>query len=241
MFGLSFLLLCFSLHVLANTEIVNFSVSEDYNTAVAFASKWPRLNNTHNEREWTILPAPLGTPLRQVCGHGSHALKAYGHSCPHELWMVLDLTRDWTTYSSFTLRLSWPASHPADFSIQIHDFETLSAHFGVALQPTQDTTAHKPPQRYARIRAVDRGVLAPTPKSHATDTKPAVSFPLSVPFIVVLEPLYFGVLPASVLPVLAYILLACIASYFAVPKITRHLNGIAAQAKKELENIAKQE
>ena len=65
----------------------------------------PRLNHSYNEHEWTVLPAPFGTPLQEVCN-----LDTVDYPCPHELWLALDLTRDWSTYSTFTLRLSWAAS-----------------------------------------------------------------------------------------------------------------------------------
>ncbi|GLB43550.1 hypothetical protein LshimejAT787_1400620 [Lyophyllum shimeji] len=234
---LSSLLFCFSLRVLANTEIVNFRISEAQDLELSITNEWPKLNHTHNASEWNILPATLGTPLGRVCEDKPHRTSdSNGHACPHELWVVLDLTRDWNIHSSFTLRLSRPASYPADFSIQIYDPKSLSAHFGIQPQPRHARSSRQARHRYARIRAVNTGVLTPTPESQ---TKPAV--PVPIPFILVLERLYFGVLPPSIIPVLAFIVFACLAAVWVVPKIVKHLEGIAMQAEKELDIGGKQE
>ncbi|KAF5385150.1 hypothetical protein D9615_001084 [Tricholomella constricta] len=254
MLRLGFFLLCFALRVVANTEIVNIRVTETHDVEIPFTKDWsvetshtaykldasrrPTLNHTHNDRQWTVLPAPYGTPLKQACEEQTPStLDSRRHPCPHELWVLLDLTRDWSTHSSFTLRLSWPAPYPADFSIQIYDSEALLSRFGVKPeQPRHTSSALHAGQRYrfAHIRLVDTGVLTPTPKSYTDATKPAEAEPIPVPFILVLEPLYFGVLPPSVLPVLGFIALACVAAGLAVPKILDHLNSIAVQARKEL-------
>ncbi|KAG5642390.1 hypothetical protein DXG03_002848 [Asterophora parasitica] len=235
MLGLGLFLLCFALHVFANTEIVNFRVSEAREVDFPFTNQWPRLNYTHNDLEWDIRPAAYATPLKEVCEDKTpDALDP----CPHELWILLDLRRDWSTYSSFTLRLSWPASYPADFSIQLYDPQALLNHFGVDPAqhrhlPTESNSRRR--YRYARIRLVDTGVL--TPRSSSSDG----SKPVPVPFIITLEPLYFRVLPPSVLPVLGFIAVACIVAGLAVPKIHKYLNSVAVQAKKELAANGKHE
>ena len=83
-----------------------------------------------------------------------------------------------------------------------------------------------PPTRrtYARIRVVDTGVL--TPASPAGDNTTITAEPVS--FIVTLEPLYFGVLPGSVVPtVIMLVVVAAVAATFVVPVVSRHLTKIA--------------
>ncbi|KAG6911292.1 hypothetical protein DXG01_002131 [Tephrocybe rancida] len=236
------LALSLSLHVFANTEIVNFRASEYHNDGISFTNYWAKLNYTHSEYEWALLPAPLGTSMLDVCSSKDSTVRS--DPCPHELWLVLDLARAWTAYSSFTLRLSWPASYPADFSLQIFNHKSLSTHFGLPLGPSTTSQAtHTPssaPQtrlQYARIRLVDMGVLTPYP-SHAASAKPT---PIPVPFILVIEPLYFGVLPPSVVPVLGYIVLVCLSAWMFVPTIIRYLNKLAEEARKELSVKVKQQ
>lgn len=58
--------------------------------------------------------------------------------------------------------------------------------------------------------------------------------PIPVPIIIVLEPLYFGVLPASVTPVLGFIVFVCALAGLAVPRINRYLQNIATQARQDI-------
>lgn len=129
---------------------------------------------------------------------------------------------------------SW--QFPADFDIQVFDPEELSAHFG-AKHKTRLTT--KTRKKYARIRAVDTGVLTPTLNSHTSGKNP-VQAPL-VPFILLLEPLYFGVLPSTVVPVLAYIVFVIIVACMSVPILNRYFRQIALKANEELNLDAKNE
>ncbi|KAG6841576.1 hypothetical protein C0991_009611 [Blastosporella zonata] len=229
--------LSLSLCALANTEVINFHISELYNDEISFASTWPMLNHTHNEHEWTMIPSPFGTPMSDVCSSQNSAkLKMAKHPCPYELWLVLDLTHDWATYSSFTLRLSWPAHYPTDFSLHIFDPESLSIYFGL---PAPQNSHVRPPsqtrRRYARIRLVDTGILTPSTPSTKPDS------PAPVPFILVLEPLYFGVLPPSVVPVLGYIAIVSLFAWMSVPRIIKYLEMIAVEARKELNENVKSE
>jgi hypothetical protein len=59
----------------------------------------------------------------------------------------------------------------------------------------QPTLSHTTRRKYARIRLSFAGVLTP----------PASSVVDDVPFILALEPLYFGVLPQSVIPTICAI------------------------------------
>ncbi|KAG6811459.1 hypothetical protein H0H92_007282 [Tricholoma furcatifolium] len=217
-----------------NTEIVNFHVPEVYNEEISFTKNWPKLSFSDNEREWTMPPAPLGTPITEICASQSTT----NYTCPHELWLALDLARDWSTYSSFTLRLSYPASYPAEFSLDIFDPKSLSAHFKLQSEREHhpqgsysSSSATQARLRYARIRLVDTGVLTPRPKTHVTSTEKIT--PTPVPFILILEPLYFGVLPPIVVPALGYIVCVCLLAWMIVPTLIRRIETIAAEAKRE--------
>ena len=82
--------------------------------------------------------------------------------------------------------------------------------------------------RYARIRVVDAGVRIPS----------LSSLPVAaVPMIVRLEPLYFGVIPASVVPVLIYLIpVVAFASIVMVPRIHGYLAAVAADVRRELDH-----
>ncbi|OCH93002.1 hypothetical protein OBBRIDRAFT_725683 [Obba rivulosa] len=209
--------------VLANTEIVNFAAEEAPDTPGV-----PVLRPGAAEVLWRLQPAPLGTPLDNICQHTNPA-----GSCPHELWLSLDLdSREWRSYGRFTLRVSWPASSPADFSIDIHSPREVAMLLG------HTESASKPPEgkspltrrKVARIRLVDTGVRTPRNSSRLES---AGSDP--VPFIVLLEPLYLGVLPASVLPIVLFIaVVATVASVVVFPTVYHRLRTVAGQAQAEL-------
>jgi hypothetical protein len=55
-----------------------------------------------------------------------------------------------------------------------------------------------------------------------------------VPFVLILEPLYFGVLPASVVLILSFLLPIVGVAAFAVPWVTGHLEGVARLAREEM-------
>jgi hypothetical protein len=55
-----------------------------------------------------------------------------------------------------------------------------------------------------------------------------------VPFKLILEPLYLGLIPASVLPILFFLLPLMVLSSLAVPRIYAYLSSIADKARREL-------
>jgi hypothetical protein len=95
------------LPVFANTEIVNIQISEHPTTQAVgeITRSWPIVDPLSSERRWDILPARLHTPPDHVC-----ADKPW-HDCPHDLWLAFDFEHpQWTRFSKFTFRISWPAS-----------------------------------------------------------------------------------------------------------------------------------
>lgn len=116
------------------------------------------------------------------------------------------------------------------------------------------STQHTPTtrSRYARIRAVDAGV--PT-RSHspALAAQPRVPVPHpgsaapvnvaaergrgTVPFVVILEPVYLGVLPATLLPTVGFLIPIVLAAVLFVPWVTAYLEPFAQQAREDLKKI----
>ncbi|KAF7302991.1 hypothetical protein MKEN_01262000 [Mycena kentingensis (nom. inval.)] len=226
---------------LANTEIVNFAAS-----TAPFADPavlrihdfgWLRPRTTTN---WSISPAPLGTPLPDV-------------KAPHERWFVLDLPARGS--KMWTLRLSYAASSPADYAIAI--FSPLDAFAALGVPPPR-TKASTPPtstrRKYARIRAVHAGVRTPPfsyppgswaewfyswyfPRFYFHNTHPGVVAEEDgeMWFVLTLEPLLFGVLPASLAPMAAFcVLLLAGMGYAVLPPILAVLEGIAEEARMDL-------
>ncbi|KAL0952013.1 hypothetical protein HGRIS_008662 [Hohenbuehelia grisea] len=253
-----------ALTVHGNTEIVNFAAEDDDGATSTrglqldlITADWPKLEYGHSESQWKVLPAPLATPITSVCetlaeeqsgdlGPDTNATRGTAfRRCPHELWIRLDLSEEpWRGHSKFTLRASWPASFPTDFHIQVYTSRELRDYFvhrGVA--PELNTAHAIPPPvpvrfKYARIRLVNTGVLtpeahtdpsqaSPSPDTQALDNEP-------VPFVLVLEPLHFGVLPGSVVPVLVLLVPILVFAVLAVPRLNVYLEKLAQEARKEL-------
>jgi len=212
--------------VLANTDIINFEAVESHHLALSWPDFWTVLNAEDPEWVLEVQPAPLYTPLTNVCEGPDWGDDLSGwDQCPHETWLILDLdSSGWESFSKFTLRISWPASSPTDFSIQTFTSESLLVHGKTAPGATFSTLlSTKGRQMFTRIRLVDTGVRPPS--AEVPDTEP-------VKFMVILEPLYFGVLPASVAPILAFLVpLVAFASFVVVPFVNRHLSKIAEEAR----------
>ncbi|KZT73439.1 hypothetical protein DAEQUDRAFT_808522 [Daedalea quercina L-15889] len=213
--------------VRANTEIMNFAAVEGTlaSALLSATANWAELSVVAPEKPFRVPPAPLGTPLADVCQESP------GAPCSHELWLVLRLDDPaWIAYSRFTLRISWPASSPADFDIEVKSAETLFSELQKGAPGSGADSLPTGRRMYARIRVVDTGVRTPTAdESHEHAT------PEPVPFIVMLEPLYLGVLPASVLPTVVFLaLIVIVAAFGVVPSVQRYLCAVADEASKEI-------
>lgn len=109
------------------------------------------------------------------------------------VWLTLGLDNpQWSSYDKFTLRASWPASHPCDVYLKISD------PLHVPSQLLRNRPLHSTRTKYAQVYAVNTGV--PTPSSTGEDMTWLRLEP--IPLTLVLEPLLFGVLPQSIVPVL---------------------------------------
>ncbi|KAI0964556.1 hypothetical protein AcW1_001348 [Taiwanofungus camphoratus] len=220
--------------VVGNTEIVNFDAVEGHDVILSPTIQWPVLRYGEAERLLQLQPARLGTSLEDVCGHSRNILAP--SSCAHELWFILDLdSPEWIQYSKFTLRISWPASSPADFSIQIYSPESLVKFIDHSNSDLSNKIVlpSRTRRQFARIRVVDTGVR--TPAVVASALYPQANAVEPVPFNLLLEPLYFGVLPASVAPIVLFLIpVILFAGLVLAPFVNRHLRAIAQEARSEI-------
>ncbi|TCD62201.1 hypothetical protein EIP91_007234 [Steccherinum ochraceum] len=223
---LSFVWVLFcSSHVFADTEIVNFGVVSSADVLIAQASEWTILDSAAPQRNLEVFAAPLGSSMKDVCARRtSHP----SSTCPHEIWVILDLDGSaWLSFSKFTLRISWPANYPTRFELET--FTLTEAHaiishdhgHGYKDSARNHTTSTR--RQYARIRLVDTGV--PTPPVIDASVQ-------AVPFTLLLEPLYFGVLPKSVIPIISFMIPVILVAIFLIaPLINKYLAAVAAQAR----------
>ncbi|KLO06306.1 hypothetical protein SCHPADRAFT_693900 [Schizopora paradoxa] len=231
------------LSALANTEIRNFdAIREDVDELGWLSLKfkeldWTGLDANTSESSFHVVSAPLGTPLSEVCQkiRGEETDSRSSRRCEHEVWIRLDLDDDaWSSFSKFTLRLSWPAFHSTDFDVEIFSSSEV-----LQLLGSSDSTIPRPDswksgstrstrKMFSRIRLVNTGVRNPSnPPVDNSSTK--------VPFTVKLEPLHFGVLPESVIPTIFAILLVSGTSFlFLVPRVLGAFECISSKAAEEL-------
>lgn len=86
-------------------------------------------------------------------------------------------------------------------------------------------------RQYARIRVVEAGVRVPSADKNV---------PRDVPFNVILEPLYYGILPASVAPVLFFLIpVGALALLVVAPRIHAYLGSVAGEIQKDAAKVSK--
>lgn len=120
---------------------------------------------------------------------------------------------------------------PADFYIYVGDelpppIPTANASLSNLLtsHPQFISARHT----YARIRAVKTGILTPGVDASGDDFVQTGM----LPFVLVLEPLHYGFLPASVAPVIVLLLpLLFITFIMIVPRVDNHLREIVQRAR----------
>ena len=99
------------------------------------------------------------------------------------------------------------------------------AHPDRELSQPPSATARSTRRKYVRIRLVDTGVRAPHKRNMTVE---------ATPFMITLEPLYFTVLPSSVIPTLLFLLpVVLVASLYVVPRTHSYLQGIAEDIRPE--------
>ena len=115
---------------------------------------------------------------------------------------------------------------PADFYADTYSPKEFVEFVSDRHETTSDRELSR--RTYARIRVISSGVLTPS-HAHRHPTLDPVSFMVAV------EPLYFGVLPASVVPtVLTIVAAAVVGGLFVVPFVTKRLMAIADEVRAEI-------
>lgn len=227
-------------HAQANTEIINFEAVESELIATDAFLPCETLSSSSSTRHMVLTPASPTMPQRHACDIRVLCSEAPGDTpssrppdCAHEAWVLLELDDPlWKDFRKFTLRISWPASHPAAFYV-----ETMPAAAAVLASKQLNETASatdkdaggadrvQTRRQYARIRAVNTGVR-PSPSAHFG--------PVEVPFALLLEPLYLGIVPGSVLPILGLLLPVIILAWFLVtPRAQYFISQIAEDVRSE--------
>ncbi|KAI9066535.1 hypothetical protein FKP32DRAFT_1589605 [Trametes sanguinea] len=217
--------------VLANTEIVNFDASPVPNVQLPETLDWPLIEPSNSQLMLRVQPAPVDTPIATLCEPVTGQTMG---ECGHEAWLRLDLdTIPWSSYPKFTLRISWPAMYPADFHIDLHSPESLANLLHGADQNNNERSSATPLTRrkFARIRVIHAGVFTPSSSNRTIE---------AVPFIVTVEPLYLGVLPASLVPTVLVLLgVVAVAGFIVYPRVSRYLFDVAEQVKREATTAGK--
>ncbi|KAF9444888.1 hypothetical protein P691DRAFT_735836, partial [Macrolepiota fuliginosa MF-IS2] len=190
-----------------NTEIVNFAATVAESPEMVLP--WTQLNTTNREASLSITPVLDPTEVWPRSG----------------IWLTLDLDDPgWSSYNKFTLRASWPASHPCDIYIKIFDPQH------VASQLLSNRPLHPTRRKYAHVYVINTGV--PTPSSTGEDMTWLRREP--VPVTLILEPLLLGVVPQSVVLVITLLSVAVAMVIMIIPTAVRYYDTIAAPFKQDL-------
>lgn len=123
------------------------------------------------------------------------------------------LNEPWTTFQ-----------HPCDIFLKIYD------PLQVASQQLHNQPLHLTRKKYAHVYAISTG--APTPSLTGEDMTWLRREP--IPLTLVLEPLLFGVLPQSVLPVVLVMLVAIGVALALLPYVLRYYDHILVDVRRTI-------
>ncbi|KAF9281094.1 hypothetical protein BGZ88_011821 [Linnemannia elongata] len=196
-------------------------------------SSWKTLASPHTIiRADTILPSfyenDVTIASQRTRQHSGSSLLsdsqplAYGDGLQNRqfIWYVL---KDLDNKASFELRISYPATSPADFDMSVWTLEEAQEQLPTSI----DLLDHFPQNTmFARIKATYTGV------SYLSNGRLPSPETLPVPFNLVLERLYF-MIPYQALKLAAVIALVTVSGLgYAVPRVHRVLIEISAQDSK---------
>ncbi|VDC02702.1 unnamed protein product [Peniophora sp. CBMAI 1063] len=202
---------CMTLGILANTEIRNIKAVSTRGVDEC-ATNWPVLKSQAHE---TTLALDVRSPVVDK----EHLKQGVAEA----VWVVLDLDDPaWASYEHFTVKVSNPASISADVELEIFTLSALTAQYNnmSAVDPAHSITSRK---QYAHISAKISSVASPPHSGRIMTAR----------FILSIEPLSLGVVPMSVLPLIAsipvLILLAHLAgTYLVLPFLESVARGARA-------------
>ncbi|KZT27500.1 hypothetical protein NEOLEDRAFT_90272 [Neolentinus lepideus HHB14362 ss-1] len=220
--------------VSANTEIVNFEATSVEDVYILESSdKWLHLRPEKNELQLSIRPLSSESQWAEELAvrqpNNTRPAEHLKATLPGELWIALDLDHEkWRAYSRFTLRISWPASYPTDFRIIIDSpppFATLASPAEASSTRILPSTRMK----FAHIILTHTGIR---PATHFDSSTKMTLEP--VPFVIVLEPLYLGVIPASVTPILIFLIPLIGLASLAAGYVWAYLDTLAGQVVQDI-------
>jgi len=107
----------------------------------------------------------------------------------------------------------------------IYNPSSLSAYSAGGVASSQSRTRNK----YARIQLAHTGVLTPFKNNPLANGSR-----YDVSFILKLEPLHFGVLPESVIPIICSILIAIVLGFPLTLRVNNYLQRMVQQARNEI-------
>ncbi|QRV73546.1 hypothetical protein RhiJN_01560 [Ceratobasidium sp. AG-Ba] len=187
------------------------------------------MNPTPGTWQFGVELAPYKIPWQEVCGKPN---------CKNELFVKLVIDQGYESKGllvsgppKYSLRISWPASTPADFDIQIYTPAQLSQFLlsRVSTNTTVLISSTKTCIMYARIRARDAGVKAPKYRTWHLFS-PLVPSPWqhsTVTFHLILDPLLFGFIPQSAMPVIWIILALVVVGAYVSKYLITYLESVA--------------
>lgn len=193
----------------ANTEIVNFSRSSLIPAGIE--PTWSTRAQVGHAAQLILEPAAEASDAH-CCTEDMPAAPTSKRS--HSLWLSYDMDRQ--NFDAYTIRLSWPASHPTEFRIRPYEGCENSAKSGC------DDDANL---LYVHVTAVTTGVRPYSALSIASE---------AVPFHILLEPLRLSVVPASLIPFLFLLVFVVVLAYFSFRRVIPHFEHMSTQARHEL-------
>lgn len=125
--------------------------------------------------------------------------------------------------------------------MSIHDPVSVGSLYSPQRRRENSPSKEMTRRKYARIHIVYTGVLTPSSDSAVMASRIKATTPLLVPFVLILEPLYFGVLPASMTQNVILIVFVAVLSLLVAPRMGTYLQQFVELAKKEIESKQKEE
>ncbi|CAE6497837.1 unnamed protein product [Rhizoctonia solani] len=224
--------------VCGNTEILNFDSALSLDVPELNVSRHS-IDARSSTRLFSLELAPHQTLWSDVCDGVN--------DCPYEVFIKLNLEKSHDgpvlgtdETPKYSLRISSTPSPPAQFKVEVltpkQAYEITAKRAGFI--PTGEDTQNFPLTRtiYARIRARDAGVLVPQEMTWHF-FPPLVPRPSNIAhFHLILDPLLFGFIPKSVVPVIWAILVAGVSGIWCLGWVKGHLDALALRVCEQIED-----
>ncbi|KAL5640594.1 hypothetical protein ACGC1H_001165 [Rhizoctonia solani] len=224
--------------VFGNTEILNFDSALSLDVPGLNASQLS-IDSRSSTRLLSLELAPHQAAWSDICDGVS--------DCPYEVFVKLDLEKSHNGLvlgdkekPKYSLRISSTPSPPAQFKVEVltpREVYGITAKRAGPIPQVQDTQ-NLPLTRtmYARIRARDAGVLVPHEMTWHI-FPPLVPRPSSrAYFHLILDPLLFGFIPKSVVPVIWALVIAGVFGVWCLRRVKGRLDVLALRVCDQLKD-----